>query len=490
MQKGLNKLNENELLEIIGRGECHTTEFKKSTTDITKDVYESICAFSNRDGGHVFLGVKDNGEILGIEPNCIEKMKKDFVTAINNANKMYPPLFLTPIEYELQERKILHIYVPVGTQVSRCSGRIYDRNNESDIDITDNEELVYKLYARKQGTYFVNKVFPEWGMDVLRSDLIERARKMTRAKSNNHPWLSMDDAELLRSAGLILLDHESRKEGITLAAILLFGKDTTIMSALPQHKTDMIFRVQNLDRYDDRDVIVTNLLDSYDRMSEFAQKHLNDPFVLDGMQSISARDAILREIISNSLAHRDYSSGYVAKMVIEKDRIFAENSNRTHGYGNLNLNTFEPFPKNPAISKVFREIGLADELGSGMRNTYKFTKLYSGGVPQFIEGDVFKTVIPLNETATMKSGPKSSDQVSDQVSDRVSDQVENEAVVEKILEFCKTARTKKEISEYIGYKNLTYMTRAFLKPLLESNKLAYTIPEKPQSRLQKYITKQ
>lgn len=486
MQKGVNRLNEKELLEIISMGECHTTEFKKSTTDITKDVYESVCAFSNRDGGHIFLGVKDNGEILGIEPSCIEKMKKDFVTAINNANKMYPPLFLTPVECEIQGRKILHIYVPVGTQVSRCSGRIYDRNNESDIDITDNEELVYKLYARKQGTYFVNKVFPEWGIDVLRPDMIEKARKMTRARSNNHPWLSMDDEELLRSAGLILLDHESRREGITLAAILLFGKDTTIMSALPQHKTDMIFRVQNLDRYDDRDVIVTNLLDSYDRMSEFAKKHLSDPFVLDGMQSVSARDVILREIISNSLAHRDYSSGYVAKMVIEKDRIFTENSNRTHGYGNLNLNTFEPFPKNPAISKVFREIGLADELGSGMRNTYKFTKLYSGGVPQFVEGDIFKTVIPLSETATMKSGPKSSKQVSDQV----SDQVGNDAVAKKILEFCKTARTKKEISEHIGYKNLTYMTRTFLKPLLESNKLAYTIPEKPQSRLQKYITKQ
>lgn len=42
------------------------------------------------------------------------------------------------------------IYIPVGTQVSRCSGRIYDRNNESDIDITDNEELVYKLYESKE----------------------------------------------------------------------------------------------------------------------------------------------------------------------------------------------------------------------------------------------------------------------------------------------------------------------------------------------------
>jgi len=81
-------LSKEELLEIIDKGEGHSTEFKKSTTDITKDVYESICAFSNRDGGHVFLGVKDNGEILGIDPDCIEKIKKDFVNSINNSNKM------------------------------------------------------------------------------------------------------------------------------------------------------------------------------------------------------------------------------------------------------------------------------------------------------------------------------------------------------------------------------------------------------------------
>ncbi|MCI9051985.1 MAG: hypothetical protein HFI05_08700 [Lachnospiraceae bacterium] len=75
-------------------------------------------------------------------------------------------------------------------------------------------------------------------------------------------------------------------------------------------------------------------------------------------------------------------------------------------------------------------------------------------------------------------------------SDQVSDQVGQNDVVNKILEYCKVARTKKEIAEHIGYKNLTYMTRKFLKPLLEKNKLLYTIPKKPQSRLQKYITKQ
>ena len=143
-----------------------------------------------------------------------------------------------------------------------------------------------------------------------------------------------------------------------------------------------------------------NLIDSYDRLIRFGQKHLNDLFVLDGIQNMNARDRILREIISNTLAHRDYSSGFPAKMIIDEEKILIENSNLAHSIGELNLFKFEPFSKNPPISKVFREIGLADELGSGMRNTYKFTELYSSEKPIFEEGNIFKTI------ATKKVGIK------------------------------------------------------------------------------------
>ena len=131
---------------------------------------------------------------------------------------------------------------------------------------------------------------------------------------------------------------------------------------------------------------------------------MNDLFVLDGIVNVNARDRILREIVSNTLAHRDYSSGYPAKMIIDDEKITVENSNLAHGMGALDLQKFEPFPKNPAISKVFREIGLADELGSGMRNTYKYTQLYSGQNPLFEEGDIFRTIIPLKKIATQKVG--------------------------------------------------------------------------------------
>lgn len=483
-----------ELLALIEEGENHTVEFKRSTTDITKDIYETVCSFSNRDGGHIFLGVKDNGTILGIDPDCIDRMKKDFVTAVNNENKMYPPLYLSPLEYEWDGKTILYIHVPVSPSVCRCRGRIYDRNHESDIDITNNEGLVYQLYARKQDTYYVNKVFPVFSVSDLRHDLIDRVRKMTKARMEHHPWRDMTDEEVLRSAGLILTDTTSGKEGITLAAILLFGTDNMILSALAHHKTDAIFRVFNTDRYDDRDVIITNLLDSYDRLIAFGEKHLNDLFTMDGIVSVSARDKILREIVSNLLAHRDFSSAYVAKMVIEKDRIYTENSNRSHGFGTLNLTTFEPFPKNPLISKVFREIGLADELGSGMRNTYKYTKLYSGAEPEFTEGDIFRTIIPLKEAATATVGPigqvntEVTTQVSTQVSTEVTAQVKLSAdKLTALIQFCSVPRSRKEMQELCGIRTAEYFRKHIIKPMLQNGMLRQTIPDKPNSRDQKYV---
>jgi len=73
--------------------------------------------------------------------------------------------------------------------------------------------------------------------------------------------------------------------------------------------------------------------------------------------------------------------------------VFTENSNIPHGNGEIDLSNFSPFPKNPVIAKFFKQIGLVEELGSSIRNSYKYSKFYSGKNPEFIEDDIFKTVI-------------------------------------------------------------------------------------------------
>lgn len=157
-------------------------------------------------------------------------------------------------------------------------------------------------------------------------------------------------------------------------------------------------------------------------------------------------------------------------MIIDDEKITVENSNLAHGMGALDLQKFEPFPKNPTISKVFREIGLADELGSGMRNTYKYTQLYSGQNPLFEEGNIFRTIIPLKKIATQKVGggnvphnvphdvPQGREELIEfiKVQVRLNNKITRKAIAESAGVSVKTIqRTLKEIEnlKYVGSGN-------------------------------------
>ena len=152
-----------------------------------------------------------------------------------------------------------------------------------------------------------------------------------------------------------------------------------------------------MDRYDDRDVIRCNLIESYDRLMAFVEKHIDDKFYMENEICVSARNKLFREVIANMLIHREYSNAYPAKLIIEKDCVRTENGNKARGLGTISLTDFVPYPKNPVIASVFKEIGWAEELGSGVRNIVKYSKVYSGTTPEFIDGDVFKTKISLKE---------------------------------------------------------------------------------------------
>ena len=188
------------------------------------------------------------------------------------------------------------------------------------------------------------------------------------------------------------------------------------MNVAPAYVTDALVRKVNVDRYDDREVIKTNLIESYDRLMEFGQKHLPDKFFLEDTVNKSLRNTILREMVSNVLMHREFSNSYTAKFVIEKERMYVENANRAASDGYITMDNLEPNPKNPIIASFFRNIGYADQLGSGVRNLFKYSKYYSGQAPEFIEGDVFRIIVPLDDEYSfdfnlLKDEKKSADKV-------------------------------------------------------------------------------
>ena len=95
--------------KLIKEGEGLTVEFKKCNNMLNRDVYETVCAFMNRHGGTLLLGVKDSGEITGVEKEAINQIRKDFVNTINNPQKINPPTYLSieEVDYLLNVADIL-----------------------------------------------------------------------------------------------------------------------------------------------------------------------------------------------------------------------------------------------------------------------------------------------------------------------------------------------------------------------------------------------
>ena len=420
------------LINIIKGGEGISVEFKEAKKKLPTSLFETICSMLNRNGGHIFLGLKDNGEIVGVYKEYIKEIKKEFVTQCNNPEKLFPTAHLDINEYTYNGKHVLYIYVYESSDVHKTANIIYDRNEDGDFNITTNTTQISNLYIRKSSTYIENKIFPYATLSDLRLDLIEKARTMASNRTSNHPWLTMTNIEMLRSAALYEKNLQTGEEGINLAGILLLGKDDVIASALSYYRTDAILKVKDLERYDDRDDIRTNLLDSFERLTAFIKKHLNEKFYIEDNQRINVRDVIARELCANLLIHREYSNPYPAKLIIGKDAIITENANKPRIIGFIDLNNYSPYPKNPKIANFFKEIGLAEELGSGIRKIAKYTQIYSGEIPEFKDDEIFRVKIPLEKAMESK----------------VIDNRELKILLKQFI-WDSSGRTRKEINDYI-----------------------------------------
>ena len=177
--KEVKKMMKDEALKKLNEGEGLTIEYKRAQNRLPKDLYETIVAFSNRNGGFIYLGVEDNGSVLGVEKSAISAMKNDFVTAVNNMNTINPPLYLILEELEVSEKTVLFVYVPISSQVHRLNqNRILDRNSlDGDIDITHNTHAIHEMYKRKDNTFTENQIFSYLTLDDFRQDMIQRVRK-------------------------------------------------------------------------------------------------------------------------------------------------------------------------------------------------------------------------------------------------------------------------------------------------------------------------
>jgi len=87
-------MDQKTLQSILQIGEHIAVEFKRCGNQIEHDVYETVCAFLNRHGGDVFLGVQDDGTVCGVNADNAPNLVKSFISTMNNPNAFVPTIIL------------------------------------------------------------------------------------------------------------------------------------------------------------------------------------------------------------------------------------------------------------------------------------------------------------------------------------------------------------------------------------------------------------
>ena len=216
-----------------------------------------------------------------------------------------------------------------------------------------------------------------------------------------------------------------------------------------------------------------NLIYLLNSGSEFIRNNSKVRFVKKAQYRVDKPDYAERavtEALVNALIHRDYI-------------VFGGGS--IQGYDIYSIRSMR---RNPVIADLFHRMKYMERRGSGLRKIVSETEKLPGYTaaykPEFSSTATDFRVILKNVNYHLSQ----KDLVSDQDCDQVSDQDKSQDILHAVLDFCITEKSKQEICSFIGYRNLTYFTRKYLNPLLASGQLKMTIPDKPNSRKQKYIT--
>lgn len=373
-----------ELLELREnyQFEAKSAQGQNGKGEVPKDLWESYSAMANTEGGKILLGAKElkDGtlEFLGIKD--IDRVQKDFWTTINNTQKINQNI-LNESDLEvlncddkslilLNIPRALRTLKPIYTGQNPLTGT-YLRYHEADIKAKD--EIVRHMLADAVNESNDTSILKGFNLEDIDTESLKSYRNIYKSTKLNHPWIELDDKEFLIQLGGYKKDRNNNLEGLTIAGLLMFGKQRSILDGVPNYLVDYQEQTENAeDRWIDR--ITTDGTWS-GNLFEFSQKvyrkltaDLKVPFKLkDSFQRVDESNIheAIREALVNTLIHANYN-GRIGIQVIKHPKGFS-----FRNPGLLRISKEEAFKggysdcRNKTLQKMFQLIGMGEQAGSG-----------------------------------------------------------------------------------------------------------------------------
>jgi ATP-dependent DNA helicase RecG len=375
-------MDDETFLQQVNLGEDGEIEFKAANSGLPRDMWETLSAFSNTDGGTIILGVSQKNDefvISGVRnPNALLKL---FWDNHNNQQKLSIPIcsnFNVQIK-EVNEQEVILIEVPRATRTQRpvyinnnpIIGT-YKRNHEGDYRCT--KEEVQQMLRDASSVPQDLQILERFDLSDLDSETLKSFRQRFSSREPDHPWLALDDKNLLLNLGGWWRDRERNQEGLTIAGLLMFGRERSILDALPHYHLDYqeklaydpeirwTYRLTLDGKWE------ANLFNFYYRVYGRLVNDINLPFQLDSEAVRKGETHVheaLREALVNTLIHADHLSSRPLVITKLPDRFLFSNP------GRLRISPQQLYEggisdaRNPNLQKMFQMLGLGEKAGSG-----------------------------------------------------------------------------------------------------------------------------
>lgn len=367
------------LTEILEAGEDERTEFKKS---FGLPVVESLCAFANTRGGSVFVGVQDDGTVVGVNTG-----KETIQNWTNQIKLSTAPVLIPDIrEYSHPKGTVVELVVDeYPVKPVSCKGRYYRRVKNANHQLTVRE--VVDWHTRTVTTSW--DYFPDPNHTVADISL-EKVASFVDLMSENRRHPVQDSAlEVLRKFELL------REQGITLGCYLLFMEDESVLSTIEMGRFQTETVIKDTAR------VKTDLFSEIEAVMDFVTKHINKNVIISGEPRHTERweyplDAI-REIVVNAVVHRDYSRTSDTVIKVFDNRIEFYNPGKLPSDLSVEKflsNEYTSVLRNKQIASVFKEAGIVEKYGSGIRRVREAFLNAGGKEPLFEElGEGFRVTV-------------------------------------------------------------------------------------------------
>jgi ATP-dependent DNA helicase RecG len=232
----VHQITEQQVLEAVKCGEEQDWEFKSAKGGLPGSLWHTYSAMANTDGGCIVLGVEqqpDGFVISGLTDPA--KMRQDFWNAVNDRGKVSVNLLAdqsVTVETVASQRALV-IRVPRATRHQRpvyvgqnpLTGT-YRRNFEGDYHCTENE--VGRMLADRGDEPADCRILEGFTVNDLDEASLQQYRQRFSARSPAHPWLGEELLGFLTRLGAWRKDRTTGQEGLTVAGLLMFGKDQAI----------------------------------------------------------------------------------------------------------------------------------------------------------------------------------------------------------------------------------------------------------------------